>query len=432
MATQNTIPEADDLDHETIAQLLSWLDDVWDPNRTVGDWWEMLADEGWGFPGWPAAWFGRGLAGGVARRARAELLRRGALGPPSGIGPFLAAPTLLTHGSDDQLSRFMPGIAKGTAIWCQLFSEPGSGSDLASLATRAELDGDEYVVSGQKVWNTGAQYADWAILMARTDVEQAKHKGISYFAFNMRQPGVEVRPLREMTGGATFNEVFLTEARIPVADLLGSLGEGWRVAMTTLSHERDNENPAGGGGGGSFIGRPDLSMTVAEFVKPDPNHKPDGFEISMGGGMADVPMMLAREFGRADDALTRQQLADLWGHRQLMKLNGQRAKARGRQGQPPGAESSTGKLMGSDLGRKIREVGLALEGPFGQLIDGDAPHDGIVQAYGLFQPAMSIAGGTDEVQRNIIGERVLGLAKEPDVSRDVAWRNLVVGTQKRA
>ncbi|MDA3039325.1 MAG: acyl-CoA dehydrogenase family protein, partial [Actinomycetota bacterium] len=362
--------------------------------------------------------------------ARAELGRRGVLGPPAGIAPFLAAPTLLAHGTDDQLQRFMPGIAKGTDVWCQLFSEPGSGSDLASLATRAERDGDEYVVTGQKVWNTGAQYADWAILMARTDVDQPKHKGISYFAFDMRQPGVEVRPLKEMTGGATFNEVFLTEARVPASNLLSSLGEGWRVAMTTLSHERDNENPAAGGGGGTFIGRPDLSTTVAEFMKPNPDHRPDGFEIAMSGGVSELPVKLARQFGVASDPVTRQAVVDLWAHRQLMKLNGQRAKARSKQGQPPGAESSTGKLMGSDYGRKLREVGLAIEGPHGQLVDGDAPLDGIVQSYGLFQPAMSIAGGTDEVQRNIIGERVLGLPKEPDVSRDVAWRDIKVGTQR--
>lgn len=415
---------------DTLTELHDWLDANWDPALTLGQWWSRLADAGWGFPAWPAQWFGRGLPSNVAKRARAELGRRGVLGPPAGIAPFLAAPTLLTHGTDEQLQRFMPGIAKGTDVWCQLFSEPGSGSDLASLATRAERDGDEYVVTGQKVWNTGAQYADWAILMARTDVDQPKHKGISYFAFDMRQPGVEVRPLKEMTGGATFNEVFLTEARVPVANLLGSLGEGWRVAMTTLSHERDNENPGGGGGGGTFIGRPDLSMSVGDFMKPNPDHRPDGFEIAMSGGISEVPMQLARQFGCAEDPVTRQAVVDLWAHRQLMRLNGQRAKARSKQGQPPGAESSTGKLMGSDFGRKLREVGLAIEGPYGQLVDGDAPLDGIVQAYGLFQPAMSIAGGTDEVQRNIIGERVLGLPKEPDLSRDVAWRDIKVGTQR--
>ena len=200
--------------------------------------------------------------------------------------------------------------------------------------------------------------------------------------------------------------------------------------MTTLSHERDNENPGGGGGGGTFIGRPDLSMSVGDFMKPNPDHRPDGFEIAMSGGVSDLPVKLARQFGSAGDPVTRQAVADLWAHRQLMKLNGQRAKARSKQGQPPGAESSTGKLMGSDYGRKLREVGLAIEGPHGQLVDGDAPLDGIVQAYGLFQPAMSIAGGTDEVQRNIIGERVLGLPKEPDLSRDVAWRDIKVGTQR--
>lgn len=415
---------ADSDAQSALEELDQWLSEHWEPDRRLGDWWADLAAAGWGFPAWPTEWFGRGLPMGMSRRVRARMAEFGALGPPSGIGPFLAAPTLLAFGTEEQLGQFMPGIAAGTEHWCQLFSEPGAGSDLASLATRAELDGDEYVVSGQKVWNTGAQYADWAILMARTDPDQPKHKGISYFAFDMRQEGVEVRPLKEMTGGSTFNEVFLTEARVPVANLIGARGEGWRVAMTTLSHERDNDNPAAGGGGGTFIGRPNLDETCAQFMAPDPDHRPDGFELAMSGGVGSLPSELAREFDKADDPLVRQDLAQLSTLRQVIRLNGLRAKARARSGEPPGAESSTGKLMGSQLGRRTRDIGLAIEGPYGQLMDNDAPHHGDLQSFGLFQPASSIAGGSDEVQRNIIGERVLGLPKEPDVSRDVPWSDL--------
>jgi len=389
---------------------------------SVGQWWSLLAESGWGFPSWPTQWCGRGLSGSQNKIVRREFAQRGVLGPPSGIGPFLAAPTLISHGTEEQLARYMTGIANGTDLWCQLFSEPGAGSDLASLSTRAERDGDEYVVNGQKVWTTGAQFADYAILVARTDPDQPKHRGLSYFAFDMKQEGVDVRPLKEMTGGATFNEVFISDARVPAANMIGAPGEGWRVTMTTLSHERDSGNPASGGGGGNFIGAPPLNMSVGDFLKPRTDEKPDGFELAMSGGALGLPQKVAVDNGKSSDPVVRQELMEIHIQREVIRLSGLRAKARAKSGAGPGPESSTGKLLSSQLGRMVRETGLRAEGPYGQLVDDDAPQGGLLQAFGLFHPAMSIAGGSDEIQHNIIGERVLGLPKEPDPGRDLSWK----------
>lgn len=412
------------------ADVKAWLDENWSAELPLGEWWKRLADAGLGYPTWPKAWFGRGLNTDGAKVVRAELRAAGAYGPPSGVGPFLAAPTLLAHGTQDQKQRFMPGIVTGREIWCQLFSEPGSGSDLASLSTRAVRDGDEWVVSGQKVWNTGAQYADWAILVARTDPDQPKHKGLTYFVIDMRQPGVEVRPLKEMSGDETFNEVFMTEARIPIENQLGDLGEGWRVTMTTLMNERDSENAAGGGGGGSFIGRPRLEATVAEVVAAEAAARDDGMALAMGGGILHHLFDQAREFGADKDPVVRQELMKIHTLREVLRMSGLRAKAALAAGGQPGPESSTGKLLGSEIARRIRDLAWQIQGPYGQLNGADAPLQGMMQKYGLFTPSASIAGGTDEINKNIIGERVLGLPKEPDLSREMPWRELKVGTQK--
>lgn len=411
-------------------EVRAWLADNWSDQLTLGDWWQRLADAGYGFPTWPRQWFGRGLSSDDAKIVRAELRAAGAYGPPSGVSTFLAAPTILACGTDDQKARFMPGIVTGRDVWCQLFSEPGAGSDLAGLATRAERDGDEWVVTGQKVWNTGAQFADWAILVARTDPDQPKHKGLSYFLIDMRQPGVEVRPLKEMSGDETFNEVFLSEARIPAENLLGDLGEGWRVTMTTLMNERDSENAAMGGGG-SFVGRPRLDATIAEIVAEEKSRvADDGMALAMGGGVFRHLMEQARTFGATKDPVLRQALMRVYILRELHRFNGLRTKATLAAGGQPGPESSTGKLMGSEIARQMRDLAWQIQGPYGQLMGDDAPLRGVMQKYGLFTPSSSIAGGTDEINKNIIGERVLGLPKEPDVSREIPWRELKVGTQR--
>ncbi|HEX3565040.1 MAG TPA: acyl-CoA dehydrogenase family protein, partial [Acidimicrobiales bacterium] len=210
-----------------------WVKENWDNQLTVGAWWQRLADAGYSNPMLPPP-YGRGVTQDVAGLIIGELARGGALGPPGGLGLMLAAPTIATHGTDKQQERFIPDIITGRAGWCQLFSEPGAGSDLAGLRTTAVRDGDEWVINGQKVWTSTGQHADWGILLARTDPDAPKHKGISYFLFPMHQDGVEVRPLREMTGRSLFNEVFLTDARVPDSCLLGGLNNGWAVANTTL------------------------------------------------------------------------------------------------------------------------------------------------------------------------------------------------------
>jgi alkylation response protein AidB-like acyl-CoA dehydrogenase len=401
----------------------AWFEANWSPELTLGDWWEMLAESGWGFPSWPVGWFGRGLGGDEARAVQAERVRAGAFGPPSGIATFLAAPSIFAYATEEQKQRFLPAIATGREVWCQLFSEPGAGSDMASLQTRAVRDGDEWVVSGQKVWNSGAQFADRAILVARTDPDVPKHRGITFFLFDMRQPGVEVRPLREMTGDAAFNEVFLTEARVADADRLGALNDGWRVAMTTLSHERDPNNSGLSSGGGSAISRPDLSLTVAEYRRGQTGSM-DAMSIALGGGIGEVFDRLVARSGAAAAPARRDQLVRLYAQRQVSKLSGLRARDAARAGQQPGPEVSTLKLLGAEIGRQTRDLGLQAMGPAGALFGDDAPEHGHFHKYALFTPAGSIAGGSDEVNRNIIGERVLGLPKEPDESRDKPFRDV--------
>ncbi len=227
------------------AELRAWLADNWDPELSLAQWRIRLADSGWAFPGWPREWGGRALSPALALEVTAELAAAVVPGPPEGIGPTLAAPVILEHGTEEQKHRLLRLIATGQVMWCQLFSEPGAGSDLAGLATRAERDGDEWMVSGQKVWNTGAATADFGILLARTDPSVPKHQGITCFVLPMHQPGVVVRPLRQMNGHASFNEVFLDQARVPAGNMLGAEGNGWRVALAVLAHERRLVNRSG-------------------------------------------------------------------------------------------------------------------------------------------------------------------------------------------
>ena len=215
-----------------------WLAANWDPNRSLAEWREILVDSGWGCPAWPEEWYGRGLPDAAKEVVDTEFRKVGAVGTAGGSGMGLAAVTILAHGSDDLKGRLLRPTATGEYTWCQLFSEPGSGSDLAGLTTHAVLDGDEWVINGQKVWNTSAHHAEYGMLLARTDWSVPKHRGITYFVIKMHQPGVHVRPLRQMNGYASFNEVFLDDARVPVSDVVGAVGEGWRAALTTLSHER--------------------------------------------------------------------------------------------------------------------------------------------------------------------------------------------------
>ena len=236
---------------ELRAEVRAWLEEHWDPELSVDDWWRIVGKAGWTAPHFTSEQGGRGLHRTAGNVVRATFAEHGALRPPGGLGLLMAAPTILTHGTEDQIARHVPPVLEGQVNWCQLFSEPGAGSDLAGLTTRAERDGDRFVINGQKVWSSMAMQADYGMLLARTDFSVPKHRGISWFAFPLDQPGVTIRPLREMTGEAVFNEVFLDDAVCDATDLIGGAGNGWAVTQTTLYFER-----TGIGAGGSPRGLP--------------------------------------------------------------------------------------------------------------------------------------------------------------------------------
>ena len=413
----STLPESVKADAQR------WFAEYWDPDLPIGQWWQLLADSGWAFPSWPEGFGGRGLSSAATKAAVQARREAGAFGPPNGVATFLAAPTIMHYGTEEQKRKYIPKIVNGQEIWCQLFSEPGAGSDMAGLATKAIRDGDEWIVNGQKVWNSGAQWAQYGILIARTDPQQPKHRGITYFLIDMEQDGVDVRPLKEMTGDAAFNEVFLNNARVAESDRLGDLGDGWRVAMTTLSHERDPDN-AGMGDTAAF-GEIDLAESVGEY-SATLSSKNDGFSLALSGGVTRVLEGVTSQFEASEDPKVRQKLASILEMRRTSRWSGMRAAAKIKSGGQPGPEVSTLKLLGSEMGRQIRDVGLESMGAHGMLYGQDAPVDGLFHAYSMFTPAQSIAGGSDEVQRNIIGERVLGLPREPGEKeqRELPWSEL--------
>jgi alkylation response protein AidB-like acyl-CoA dehydrogenase len=402
------------------AEVAAWIDQEWDPSITVAEWWKRLSAAGYSSPMLPAALGGRGYTRDLANVVSAVLAEKGVVGAPTGLGLMLAAPTIAAHGSAEQKAQFIPGILDGSDAWCQLFSEPGAGSDLAGLGAKAELDGDEYVITGQKVWTSSGQYANWGMLIARTNPDVPKHQGISYFAFKMDQPGVDVRPLREMTGRAMFNEVFIDEARVPAANLIGGLNNGWAVANTTLMVER--ATLGSGGGGGYGIANPGpiaghLQRTVGDFV----SLRPANVGGSVGGGTVKLLTGLARHLGSIDDPIVRQGLAELHTLTELNRLNLVRAKT----GQnSTKVEGNLAKLLGTHTLRRAREIGNHIIGANGMLWGPQALSKGAVQEITVFSPAPSIYGGTDQVQRNIVGERGLGLPKEPGDFRTTPYRDL--------
>jgi len=314
-------------------------------------------------------------------------------GPRNPIGFGMGAPTVVTHGSEQQRRRYLRPLFTGEEVWCQLFSEPGAGSDVASLSTRAVQDGDEWVINGQKVWTTVAHLARWGMLVARTDPEAPKHRGLTYFVVDMHAPGVEVRPLRQITGEAEFNEVYFTDVRIPDAERLGGVGEGWHVSLTTLMNER----------------------------------------VSIGGGVAPrgsgpiADAVRLWDEGDKSDAVLRDRLADLWGKAEAARLTNMRA-AQNRKLGTPGPEGSVGKLAMAELNKVIYELCIDLMGLDGILYGSYemvrpelVGFSSDVRKSFLRARANSIEGGTSEVMRNILGERVLGLPGEPRLDKDVPW-----------
>jgi alkylation response protein AidB-like acyl-CoA dehydrogenase len=418
---------------DPIAELHDWLADNWDPDLSVAKWWERLGLSGWAAPLLPVDCYGRGLNRSDALRVAQTITEFGALPAPMGMGIGLVSPTIATHGTREQIERYIPDAVTGRLGWCQLFSEPGAGSDLAGLATRAARDGDVWIVNGQKVWTSGGHLADLGMLLARTDPTVPKHQGITWFAFDMHQPGVEVRPLREMTGNTMFSEVFFTDAVVRDDARIGALNNGWTVANTTLFHERSGMGARSGAQvflgprAGTVAG--DLERRAGDFVRTTrstPRRSDDGHRPSP----AATYITLAREFGRNADPVVRQRLAQAHILGEITRLNTERNKAtRAVGGDIPGIANFSKLLMGHIL-RHNRDLGAAILGARSTLHGydtdsrdslNDAPGGREVQtitAQVLSAQALPIFGGTDQIQRNIIGERVLGLPKEPgDLSR---------------
>ncbi len=400
----------------------AWLDENWDENLNVGDWWDRLGSSGYAHPILAEKAYGKGWSRSHAATVMAIMADRNVMGPPSGLGRMLAAPTIATHGSQEQIDRLIPPILDGSIGWCQLFSEPGAGSDLAGLSTKAEKDGDEWVITGQKVWTSGGQIADMGMLIARTDPDAPKHRGITWFAFDMRQQGVTVRPLVEMTGKAMFNEVFIDEARVRDADIIGGLNQGWAAANTTLMVERaslgsSGKTPASAAGSGIKSVRPHAVSEFINRVGSEAGLPPLG--IRLWHRLVEV----AVKSGRNEDLVLRQEFAKLYSLIEVNRMSGIRAKD---PGQRTGAEPNIGKLIMSDLFRGFRKLGNDIIGADGMLTGADESQTGgVVAEITLFSPGPSIYGGTDEIQRNIIGERVLGLPREPGPGKDTPFRDLV-------
>jgi alkylation response protein AidB-like acyl-CoA dehydrogenase len=417
---------------EVRVQAAAWLAEAWDPELSLREWRIRLADSGWGCPTWPREWCGRGLPAAAASVVAEEFARAGAVGPPGGVGVSLAGPTILEHGSDELKERFIRPTVTGEIGWCQLFSEPGAGSDIAGLTTTAQPDRagragqDGWVVSGQKVWNTSAHHADFGMLLARTDWDVPKHRGITYFILPMRQPGVEARPLRQMNGHASFNEVFLDQARVPAGNVVGAVGAGWTVALATLAHERRL----------AAVAAPPASADQAPAARALREAAQEWERVMapyrwypQRAGRPDLVIERAIAAGRDTDPLVRQEIVRLITLAWSARWTAQRAAAARAAGRPPGPEGSLAKLASSNIARAAARVHALIAGPSGMLAGPDDPTGegggaGILSEVLLSVPAVSIAGGTDQIQRTILAERILGLAREAALDRDKPFRQV--------
>lgn len=383
---------------EIRAEVRGWLAENWEPGLDRAQWANRVFDAGWSAPSWEPQWGGRGLTDAQSRAVAEEFAAAGARGTGQDRSDLLAC-TIHDLGTDEQKQRLIPPSVRNETRWCLLYSEPGAGSDLAGLRTRAERDGDDWVVNGQKVWTSFAKAADYGLLIARTDPNVPKHKGISFFIFPMRQPGVEVRPIHQITGESEFNEVFITDARVPNANLVGEPGGGWSVLQLALAYERR------------------LMGDLARTSKATRGLKPD----------AESLIGMARSAGRLSDSFIRQEIARVEGYAAVNRWNTRRAKAT-----TDRAETATllalGKIAMSRILHETARVQTGIVGPESMLAGPDNPVGDAVTFRTLNAYFTSIGGGTDQIQRNIVGERVLGLPKEPEPYRDTAFRDLPGGS----
>jgi len=403
------------------AEVRTWLEANWRSDYSLLEWRNKLVDSGWGAPHWPKQWHGRDLPVGLVPVVDEEFARIGAVGVAKVGIRVLAAATILTHGTDQQKQRYLRPSLTGEEAWCQLFSEPGSGSDAAGAVTRADLKGDHWVVNGQKLWTSGAQKADWGLLLARTDWNKPKHAGLSYFILNMRQPGVEVQPLKQMNGHATFNQVFITDAIVQPDQLVSREGGGWAVTTTTLMHERRSADGlrAWGSAASNKPGRiydeerAETAIALAPY-KWYPNR----------AGRIELVMPRARATGRIDDPVVRQEIAKLLTLVKSAEWTARRARTAQESGRPQGPEGSLGKLAASHVARAAARVHTMISGADALLTGANSLLEGTIAEILVSVPATSIAGGTDEIQRNIIAERVLGMPKEASIDTDKPYRDV--------
>ncbi len=404
---------------EVAAQTLEWFNEAWDPDLPLLEWRGRLVDAGWATPSWSTDWFGRGLPAWADRVAHSTIRKAGGVAVPLGVGMGLAAPTMYDHASDELKGKYLRETLTGALAWCQLFSEPVAGSDLAGLKTTAVRDGDEWIVNGQKVWNTSAHHADMAILVARTDWDAPKHSGITYFLIDMRQDGVETRPIEQMNYHNSFNEVFLTDARVPNENVVGELGAGWKVTRGTLAHERSFSTQRSVHFATAATGRviDEAKAEAAEYLKTY-----EWYPQRMGRFDLVADRMVAAN--RADDPLLRDEVMRLTSFQRAAEWTAGRAKAARELGRPPGSEGSIGKVALSEVARRSNSAHTTIAGAQGMLKEGPDPLDATVAEVLISTPAQSIAGGTDEIQHNILGENMLGLPKEPSVDRGVPFRDV--------
>ncbi|MGI9603782.1 MAG: acyl-CoA dehydrogenase family protein [Acidimicrobiales bacterium] len=367
-------PPSDDEDRQHVVEAQKWQ--------------RIKYDAGWVGLSWPEEYGGRGLSPLLNRVFHEEESRYEVPGGMFAQSIGMAGPTIIALGTDAQKAFHLDPMLTGDHIWCQLFSEPEAGSDLAGLRTAALRDGDEFVVNGQKVWTSSAQHAQWGMLLVRTDVDAPKHRGITYLLVDMSTPGIEIRPLRQITGASHFNEVFLTDVRVPVANVVGDINGGWGPILTTLANERTGIGTA-------------KATSIDDLIE------------------------LARHFGVADDPVVRDRLMQVFAMHETIRFMGYRAQTAAGRGEAPGPESSVLKLAATRRLEAEADLTMAIMGVAGTLIGDDAHMAGFWQNYSFLGQWMSrIGGGTDQVQRNIVGENVLGLAQEPRLDKGVAFRDI--------
>ncbi|MCU1377276.1 MAG: putative acyl-CoA dehydrogenase FadE17 [Acidimicrobiales bacterium] len=361
------------------------------PRTDYEDWYPTFADSGLAVATWPREYLGLDLTPDQARVAEAVLAPYN-LGRLNPLGLNSAAPALFAHGTEEQRRRFLPPLVRNDEKWCQLLSEPGAGSDLASLAMRAVRDGDEWVLNGQKVWTTWAHFSDFAVCLARTDPTVKKRQGLTYFAVDLHAAGVEVRPLKHIGGEVDFNEVFLDDVRVPDEWRIGAAGDGWRVAGSSLAGERQMVSGVGSGG----VDR-------------------------IGGAGVDRLIQRARELGRTNDPVMRQRLLAVYAEERVRSWTNQRVRATVQAGGTPGPAASIGKVQQGTLNQRIQLLAADLLGAGATAWEGDMPFE----VSGMLRSrANTIEGGTTEVNKNILGERVLGLPREPDPWADTPWEEI--------